>query len=113
MTSIKKPQQKEFKSVLAIMRRITPDDNRLCSNYSDANRGGVLIEVLIALLIFMTSSAYLLSSEIKTRVLWQATLKSQDEQTQQLNIARLAHTQDNVDQRWEDIAVFGIPTITP
>lgn len=113
MTSIKKPQQKEFKSVLAIMRRITPDDNRLCSKYSGANRGGVLIEVLIALLIFMTSSAYLLSSDIKTRVLWQATLKSQDEQTKHLNTTRLALTQDSVDQRWEDIAVFGIPTITP
>lgn len=113
MTSIRKPQQKEFKSVLAIKRRIARDDNSFSSNYSVANKGGVLIEVLIALLIFMTSSAFLLSSEIKTRVLWQATLKSQDEQTQQLNAARLAYTQDNLDQRWEDIAVFGIPTIAP
>ncbi|AXT40833.1 hypothetical protein D1814_14200 [Alteromonas sp. BL110] len=92
---------------------MTPDDNSFDSNCSGENKGGVLIEVLIALLIFMTSSAYLLSSEIKTRVLWQATLKSQDEQIQLSNTTRLAYTQDAVDQHWEDIAVFGIPTITP
>lgn len=113
MTTIKKPQQKDFRSVLSVKRQIARDDNSDSSNVSVVNKGGVLIEVLIALLIFMTSSAFLLSSEIKTRVLWQATLKSQDEQTQQSNAARLAYTQDNQDQRWEDIAVFGIPTITP
>ena len=113
MISTKKPHQKECKSILPANPLTAPKDDSLSSPRRSACNGGVLIELLIALFIFMGSSAYLLSSEIKMRVLWQATLKSQDEQTQQLNAARLAHTHDNVDQRWEDIAVFGIPTITP
>ena len=111
MISIKKPNPKEFISVLSANPLAAPRSDSLTP--CNACNGGVLIEILIVLFIFMNSSAYLLSSEIKTRGLWQATLKSQVEQTQQLNTARLAHTQDNVDQRWEDIAVFGIPTITP
>jgi hypothetical protein len=113
MTSIKKPHQKKFKSILPAKNVTAPRNDSLRSLRRNRWNGGVLIEVLIALFIFMSSSAYLLSSEIKMQLLWQATLKSQDEQTQQLNTARLAHTHDNVDQRWEDIAVFGIPTITP
>ncbi|WP_251140150.1 hypothetical protein [Alteromonas sp. ALT199] len=113
MTSIKKLQQREFKSVLAVTPFTARKNDSSNSPPCIACNGGVLIEVLIALFIFMTSSTYLLSSEIKTRVLWQATLKSQGEQIQLLNTAKLALTQDNVEQRWEDIAVFGIPTITP
>ena len=113
MTSIKKPHQKEFKSILPAKKVIAPKNDSLRSLRCNICNGGVLIEVLIALFIFMSSSVYLLSSEIKTRVLWQATLRSQDERTQQLNTTRLAHTQDNVEQRWEDMAVFGIPVITP
>ncbi|CAA0269167.1 hypothetical protein ALT721_1050029 [Alteromonas alvinellae] len=113
MISIKKPNQKEFISVLSAKPLAAPGSDSLFSPPCNACNGGVLIEILIALFIFMSSSAYLLTSEIKTRGLWLATLKSQVEQTQQLNTARLAHTQDDVDQRWEDIAVFGIPTITP
>ena len=112
MTSIKKPHQKEFKSILPAKNVTASKNDSLSSLRRNRCNGGVLIEVLIALFIFMSSSVYLLSSEIKTRVLLQATLKLQDEQTQQLNTTRLAHTQDNVEQRWEDMAVFGIPVIT-
>lgn len=106
MTSIKDPQQRKCKSAWAEnnCQRVAPHN---------ALHGGVLIEILIALFIFMSASAYLLSSEITTRVLWQATLKAQEEQTQQTNAERLDYTQDHVDQSWRDIAVFGIPTTTP
>ena len=93
MTSIKKLHQKEFKSILPAKNVTARKNDSLRSLRRYRCNGGVLIEVLIALL--------------------QATLKLQDEQTQQLNTTRLAHTQDNIEQRWEDMAVFGIPVITP
>ncbi|MFZ8198160.1 type II secretion system protein [Alteromonas portus] len=113
MTPIKQQQLREIKGVLVAKPQAGFDENSLSSNPREKVKGGVLIEVLIALFIFMASSAYLISSEIKTRVLWQTTLKSQNEQIQLLNTERLANTQDHVDQNWEDIAVFGIPTTTP
>ena len=85
------------------------DLNRVRTRYF-THRGGTLVEVLVALVIFMSTSTYLLSSKIDALRLWQATLDKRENQTLATNAARLAYTQDNVEQHWGDIAIFGIPT---
>lgn len=113
MTLIKNQLHHNCKNRLPAKQHIAHLDNTHCKSICGKNSGGMLIEVVLALFIFVSSSAYLLTSGIKTQVLWYATLDSQDYQTQQLNIRRLAYTHDPVDQNWSDIAVFGIPTTAP
>ena len=74
-------------------------------------RGGVLVEVLLALFIFITTSAYLLTASTHSHVLWKTILSKQVSHIEGANKLRLQYTSDNVDQKWEDIAVFGIPIL--
>ena len=75
------------------------------------SRGGILVEVMMTLLLFMSTSAYLLSSQISSRVLWQTILDTQVNQTAVINSARMDNASDDIDQNWSDIAVFGLPIL--
>ena len=77
----------------------------------NTSSGSILIEVLIALFIFTSTSTYLLASTIDSALLWQMILKTQSEHDNALNSARLALNNDRVDQNWNDVAVFGMPTV--
>ena len=77
-----------------------------CIN-SRVEGGGILVEVLITLLLFTSTSAYLLNSKIRALVLWETILETQVNQTAVNNSSRTAYINDEVDQQWSDIAVFG------
>lgn len=69
--------------------------------------GSILVEVLLALLIFTSTSTYLLATAIDSRLLLRMTLNKNTEHNDSLNSARLALTSDPIDQHWDDIAIFG------
>ncbi|WP_233095203.1 hypothetical protein [Alteromonas sp. IB21] len=81
-----------------------------CIN-SRVEGGGILVEVLVTLLLFTSTSAYLLNSKIRTLVLWETILETQINQTAVNNSSRTAYINDDVDQQWSDIAVFGTPSL--
>ena len=74
-------------------------------------RGGILVEVLVTLLLFTSTSAYLLNCKIGALVLWETILETQINQTAVNNSSRTAYINDDVDQQWSDIAVFGTPSL--
>lgn len=75
------------------------------------NTGSILIEVLLALLILTSTTTYLLATRIDTRLLFQVTLDENVEHNGSLNSVRLALVNDPIDQRWDDIAIFGEPSL--
>ena len=75
------------------------------------NTGSILIEVLLALLILTSTTTYLLATRIDTRLLFQVTLNANADHNGSLNSARLALVNDPIDQRWDDIAIFGEPSL--
>ncbi|MCG7644787.1 hypothetical protein MHM87_04170 [Alteromonas sp. Cnat3-28] len=75
------------------------------------NTGSILIEVMLALLILTSTTTYLLATRIDSRLLFQVTLDENAEHNGSLNSVRLALVNDPVDQRWDDIAIFGEPSL--
>ncbi len=75
------------------------------------NTGSILIEVLLTLLILTSTTTYLLATHIDSRLLFQVTLVENAEHNGSLNSDRLTLVNDPVDQRWDDIAIFGEPSL--
>ncbi len=75
------------------------------------NTGSILIEVLLALLILTSTTTYLLATRIDTKLLFQVTLDENAEHNDSLNSVRLALVNDPIDQRWDDIEIFGEPSL--
>ena len=86
---------------------IQQDEPESCS----VSSGSILIEVLLALLILTSTTTYLLATRIDSRLLFQVTLDENAEHNGSLNSDRLALVNDPVDQRWDDIAIFGEPSL--
>lgn len=99
-----------FRSIFKSMRLPRAFLENRCIN-SRVEGGGILVEVLITLLLFTSTSAYLLNSKIGTLVLWETILDTQINQTTVINLRRTDYINDNVDQQWSDIAVFGTPSL--
>ncbi|WP_334049465.1 hypothetical protein [Alteromonas gracilis] len=53
----------------------------------------------------------MLNSKIGALVLWETILDTQINQTTVINLRRTDYINDNVDQQWSDIAVFGTPAL--
>ncbi|WP_394221104.1 hypothetical protein [Alteromonas gracilis] len=104
MTPIKRKQLNSLKTGW-VMRKCPR--NRLFS----VSLGGVLVEVLLALSIFLATSAYLLSANIHSYVQWKTMLSKQGHHIHTANTLRLNYIDSDVDQKWEDVAVFGVPTL--
>lgn len=75
-------------------------------------KGGTLVEVLIAAFFFVSTSAYILDSQIQAKLLWQTIKKNQQIHLEDMNARRATLLYESYEQRWEDIAVFGslVPT---
>lgn len=99
-----------FRSIFKSMRLPRASLENRCIN-SRVEGGGILVEVLITLMLFTSTSAYLLNSKIGALVLWETILDTQINQTTVINLRRTDYINDNVDQQWSDIAVFGTPSL--
>lgn len=69
--------------------------------------GGALVEVMVAIVFFVTTATFVLDSQIQTRLLWQ-TLSETSLTQRQMEEQKLSQTlRDDYDQKWEDISAFG------
>ncbi len=57
------------------------------------------------------TGSILIDTRIDTRLLFQVTLDENVEHNGSLNSVRLALVNDPIDQRWDDIAIFGEPSL--
>ena len=81
----------------------------LCAPLHNQGRlnGSALVEVMLAIVFFVTTAAFVLDSQIQTRLLWQ-TLTETSQNQRQLEEEKLNQTfRDDYDQKWEDISAFG------
>ncbi|BFT29722.1 hypothetical protein D210916BOD24_08980 [Alteromonas sp. D210916BOD_24] len=65
------------------------------------------MEVMVAIVFFVTTATFVLDSQIQTRLLWQ-TLSETSLTQRQMEEQKLSQTlRDDYDQKWEDISAFG------